>query len=268
MISNQRFRLAIAGLAAATLVVASCGGDDAATDTAPPTTAPAATDPAVTEPMTTEPMTTDPAVTEPMTTEPMAMYEGELEGILGVGGGVCDVAGEETGSFFRMVQIGGTLADGPYMPNADSPCADQTFTPLTMGSDGGLLLGGVQAAPDPAFDEGGNALADRIAMPVAFFGPTFAMATGDDADAPTASAADGVLTAQVPSVVAYYAGEAFNQGAPKPDGSMPGLTSEQATGTVDPVSGAYVLEWASQVVGGPFNEFTGVWHLEGVVMPA
>jgi hypothetical protein len=261
MINNQRFRITIAGLAAATVIVASCGGDDAATDTAAPTT-----EPMTTEPMTTEPMTTEPMTTEPMTTEPMTMFEGELTGLMGVAAGLCDVAGEETGSFFRMVQIGGTLADGPYMPNADSPCADQTFTPLTPGSDGGLLLGEVQAAPDPAFDEGGNALADRIAMPVAFFGPAFAMATADDADAPSATATDGVLTARVPSVVAFYAGEAFNQGAPKPDGSTPGLTSEQATGTIAPVSGAYILEWASQVVGGPFNEFTGVWHLEGVVM--
>jgi hypothetical protein len=27
--------------------------------------------------------------------------------------------------------------------------------------------------------------------------------------------------------------------------------------------GAYVLEGSSQIVGGPFNGFTGIWHLAG-----
>ena len=35
------------------------------------------------------------------------------------------------------------------------------------------------------------------------------------------------------------------------------------TGTYDAETGAFVLEWSSQIVGGPFNDSTGVWHLEG-----
>jgi len=30
-------------------------------------------------------------------------------------------------------------------------------------------------------------------------------------------------------------------------------------------TGSYSLDWASQIVGGAFNDFTGVWHLEGVL---
>ena len=36
-------------------------------------------------------------------------------------------------------------------------------------------------------------------------------------------------------------------------------------GTYDPDTGTYVLQWASQVEGGPFNGFTGIWHLEGTL---
>ena len=57
-------------------------------------------------------------------------------------------------------------------------------------------------------------------------------------------------------------GQQFNQGAPKPDGSSPGITVAPK-GTYDPATGKYVLEWASQIVGGPFDGYTGVWHLEG-----
>ena len=54
----------------------------------------------------------------------------------------------------------------------------------------------------------------------------------------------------------------FNQGSPKPDGSKPGITSP-VTGTFDAKTRAFTLEWTSSIVGGPFNGFTGQWHLEG-----
>jgi hypothetical protein len=59
----------------------------------------------------------------------------------------------------------------------------------------------------------------------------------------------------------------FNQGSPKPDGSMPKLTTP-AHGTYNASTGAFVLEWTSTIVGGPFNEFTGSWHLAGTFRPA
>jgi hypothetical protein len=45
--------------------------------------------------------------------------------------------------------------------------------------------------------------------------------------------------------------------------SPPSLTSP-VTATYDAETGAFVLEWSRQIVGGPFNDFTGVWHMEGI----
>ena len=73
----------------------------------------------------------------------------------------------------------------------------------------------------------------------------------------------GELSGDVAAVSAFYAGEVFNQGSPKPDGSATGETTPAPTGSIDTATGAYSLDWASQIVGGAFNDFTGVWHLEG-----
>jgi hypothetical protein len=59
----------------------------------------------------------------------------------------------------------------------------------------------------------------------------------------------------------------FNQGSPKPDGSYPGNT-RPATGTYDAGTGAFTLSWTSQVQGGPFDKFTGQWHLAGRFVPS
>ncbi|HEV8624285.1 MAG TPA: hypothetical protein VG034_07490, partial [Acidimicrobiia bacterium] len=50
---------------------------------------------------------------------------------------------------------------------------------------------------------------------------------------------------------------------PKPDGSKPGLTSGP-DGTFDPTTKKFTIEWTTTIVGGPFNNFTGKWHFEGV----
>ncbi len=113
------------------------------------------------------------------------------------------------------------------------------------------------------FDEGNNATSNRVAQPVPFFGVAFAIATTDEAAPPVVTATGGELSGNLAAFAAYYAGQTFNQGAPKPDGSVPGLTTPTATGTIDDDTGAYDLTWASQIVGGSFNDFTGVWHLEG-----
>src|SRR5438270_360386 len=59
----------------------------------------------------------------------------------------------------------------------------------------------------------------------------------------------------------------FNHGEPKPDGSAPGNTGV-ASGTYNAASGALSLTWASQIQGGTFSNFTGLWHLEGTFVPA
>jgi hypothetical protein len=58
----------------------------------------------------------------------------------------------------------------------------------------------------------------------------------------------------------------FNQGAPKPNGSFPGFT-KPVNGTYDKKTGKYDLSWYSLIVGGPFNGFTGSWHLQGTLVP-
>ena len=74
---------------------------------------------------------------------------------------------------------------------------------------------------------------------------------------------DGTLVGQTTAVTAAT-GQAVQPGRPKPDGSLPGETTE-VTGTYDAESGAYTLDWALQPDRRRlrFDGFTGVWHLEG-----
>ncbi len=197
-----------------------------------------------------------------MDTEVAAAFDGELLGVMEITAGDC-TSGTPTGSYFQMVQPGGTADAGPFIPNGDSTCADTNYTLLQPGMAGGLIVGGWQAAPDPAFDAAGNGLADAIFAPVTFFGVAFAGATDAAGTMPSVSAVDGVLSGDLSAFTAYYGGGAFNQGAPKPDGS-----GEAPVGTIDPATGAYVLDWTSAIAGGSFDGFTGVWHLEGVFTPA
>ena len=251
----------VAGLLTFALLAAGCGSDSSDSSS---TTEPSATSSAVDD-TTDSPDTTAAATT---TEAPAATFEGELIGVFELTAADCSTADSVSGSYFRMAQIGGTLDEGPYIPNPDSSCADLSYSSLAPGSDGGLLTGSYQPAPDPAFDDRGSGLSDRIAAPVTFLGLAFAMASSDEASAPTITATSGTLTGDVSAVSAYYASLIFNQGAPKPDGSTPGLTFPAPVGTIDPDTGAYVLEWASQIVGGPFDNFTGIWHLEGTFVPS
>jgi hypothetical protein len=255
MTNHHTKRRLFAALAAATLVLAACGSDDdASSDTEAATEETATTEATESTEAATE--QTDPPDTEVPTTEPAAGFEGELVGTFSLDDAVCDAA-EVSGSYFRMLQ-----PDGNYIPNSDSACADVTYSGLTAGTDGGLVTGAYQEAPDPAFDEAGNATADAIFAPVTFFAVAFAGATDSAEAMPMLTATDGVLTGDLSAFTAYYGGGSFNQGAPKPDG-----TGEAPMGTIDPETGAYVLDWTSLISGGSFDGFTGVWHLEGTFTP-
>jgi hypothetical protein len=242
---------ALALLACLGLVATSCSSDSG--DSSSDTTSADAT-------------STDAGDAEATTTT--VATSGELVGTFGIDPGAF-AGGAASGSYFRMVQSDGTVADGPYLPNGDSTAGDQTYTLLEPGSDGGLISGDFQPDPDPAYDAAGNALADAIITPTPFFGVGFSLSTneedpqtGEAVEAVSITNEDGTLTGETSAVSASYSNQAFNQGAPKPDGSSPGQTTE-VSGTYDDATGAYVLEWASQIVGGPFDGFTGVWHLEG-----
>lgn len=191
-----------------------------------------------------------------------------LTGVFAVTAGVCSGGAVTSGSYFRMIQPGGTTS-GPFVSNSDSPCADKTYTSLSPGTDGGLSTVAYQPNPNPAFDGGGNGTANRIFQPQKFFGVAFAVSTnatdpqsGTAVPVPSVVDNGGALTGDLRAVSVAYNGQHFNQGSPKPDGSKPGITNGPS-GSYTPSSGAFVLDWTSTIVGGPFNNFTGVWHLQG-----
>jgi hypothetical protein len=76
----------------------------------------------------------------------------------------------------------------------------------------------------------------------------------------------GQLSGDLRAFAASWNRQHFNQGAPKPDGSTPGITSGPS-GTYDASTRRFTLTWTSQIVGGPFNNFTGAWHLTGTFVP-
>jgi hypothetical protein len=193
-----------------------------------------------------------------------------LKGVFRIEAGECGATGVSSGSYFRMVQPGGTVGKGPFVTNGDSPCDDRTWTPMVAGKDGGFVTGGYQANPKPAFDAKGNGTADLITVPQKWFAVGFSLST-NPTDPQTKKSVpplsilvdgSGQLTGDVSSVSAAWNGQYFNQGSPKPDGSTPGNTSP-LTGTYDESSRSFTIQWASQIVGGPFNNFTGVWHFVG-----
>ncbi|HEX4189652.1 MAG TPA: hypothetical protein VHZ06_01550 [Marmoricola sp.] len=195
-----------------------------------------------------------------------------LVGLLKLTPGSCS-GGHVTGTYLRMVLPSGG-ANGPYMSNNDSRCSDQSYTPLAPGTDGGLEFGSYQPTPSPAFNSTGDALAHRITDSTGFYGTNFALGTSKvdpqtkiSVPAPRLTVTGSVATADLRAFAVTWNNQNFNQGAPKPNGSTPGNT-RVATGTYNAATGALTLNWASQVVGGPFDKFTGSWHFEGTFVPA
>lgn len=213
-----------------------------------------------------------------------------------------DVGAQLGGTYFRMLEPGASPTSGPYMKNANSTADGGQATLLQPGTAGGFRTNQYQAQPTPGFNPGGDSLADSITTPTAFFGVKFSISTNKiDLQTKTACAPpivvlkNGKLTADLSSWAASWNNQNFNQGAPKPVSSTqaksPGEQQAQqawnffsqrwlgaqakatvsgtgATGTYDPKTGRFVLQWTSLIVGGPFNGFTGLWHLAGVFQPS
>ena len=220
----------------------------------------------------------------------------ELVGLLRLAPGKVQ-NGKVSGTWFRMVQVGGTAKNGPYMKNADSKADGGEVTLLKPGTSGGLRLEGYQSQPSPAFAANGDSLANAIVKPVKFFAVAFSISTNPvdpqtqrKVAPPTVYLKDGKLTADLSSWGVTWNKQVFNQGAPKPvsdtaakapgqekaekvwdwvagkyleSAPAPTLTGKAATGTYDPKTGRFTLEWTSLIEGGPFNRFIGRWHLEG-----
>lgn len=205
--------------------------------------------------------------------DPAANGGQALAGTFRLTAGTCGPAGA-SGTYFRMINPGGSIASGPFFDNPDSQCADKSYTPANPGTDAGVVTGEYQPNPVPAFDSKGDALASRIVAPQAFTAIDFSMSTNPvdpqtrrQVPTPNIEVRDGKLTGQIEAWSAAWNNQYFNQGSPKPDGTMPGLTTP-VSGTYDSSTHGYVLSWSSQVVGGPFNGFTGYWHLSGTFVPA
>jgi hypothetical protein len=194
---------------------------------------------------------------------------GALKGLFRLSPASCS-GPQVSGTYFRMIQPTGTK-DGPWVSNNDSTCADKSYTDLAPGKDGGLSTTGFQPQPSAPFDSTGSGTNDQITQPKGFFGAKFATATNEK-DPQTGGSSKvpevvydgaGKLSGNLSAFAAAWNNQHFNQGAPKPDGSKPGLTSGP-DGTFDPTTKKFTIEWMTTIVGGPFNNFTGKWHLEGV----
>ena len=200
--------------------------------------------------------------------------DGPLVGTFELAPGTYSAGAGAGGSYFRMINPGGSVASGPYFDNSSSTASDHSYTLLRPGSDGGLVTGAFQPAPSPAFDGQGSALAARIVSPEPFEGRSFSLSTASpdgqaatSVPAPAVVDSGGSLRGQVEAFDAEWNGQWFNQGSPKPGGASPGAT-QPVSGTYNPDTHAFVLVWASTVVGGPFNGFTGYWHLAGTFVRA
>jgi hypothetical protein len=179
-----------------------------------------------------------------------------------------------SGSYFRMIYPGGSVASGKFFTNPDSLCADKSYTTVVPGTQGGFTTGKYQANPVPPFSATGSALASSIIQPQGFTAINFSIATnktdpqsGKTVPPISITNKGGTLSGQTQAWSASWNKLYFNQGSPKPGGALPGLT-KYLTGTYDASTRAFVVTWTSQVVGGPFNGFTGSWHLTGTFVPA
>lgn len=205
---------------------------------------------------------------------------GEVIGTVIIDKGACTDTGEVSGSWFRMIEPGGSVEKGPFITNYDSLCSDETYSLLVPGSLG-LRLNEFQKHPTPAFDEATNGLANEIFQPLPFYTVNMAFSTespdplsGEKLSPPrffvglngsSEKDAPQRLTANLQSIYVAWNGEYFEQGSPHPEG-FKGAT-KSPVGTINVETGRFTLDWVSQVDAGAFDGFIGEWHLEGFVQP-
>jgi hypothetical protein len=166
--------------------------------------------------------------------------------------------GKAGGSFLRMI----IPAGGKYFDNPDSRSPDKSYTLIAPGLQGGLATGRYQPNPSPVFDSKGDARVATIMSPQSFDGIKFSVAsvaknpqTGAKNPVPQIRLTGNALSGQVEAVTAEWNGQNFAQG------------SSSVTGRYNPKTRAFLLTWTSPISGGPFNGFSGYWHLQGTFVP-
>jgi len=175
-----------------------------------------------------------------------------------------------------------------FAMGADDPNGNAAMLKPSLDGAGGIVLGSYQnfvLNPDiPGYDSDGPDGPSQpgsgyigmvqpadILKSFSFFGsPTYvgtnplSYQNGSANPAPTATVAeDGTLSVDMSSWEVFWNGTAFQQG--------PRVSAEEgfipAMGFYDSATGAYSLDWSSLIVGGPFANVVGYWHLEGQIRP-
>jgi hypothetical protein len=163
-----------------------------------------------------------------------------------------------TGSYWRMLYPDSTQ----YFENPDSTSSNKIYTAMQPGTDGGLVTGKYQPLPVQPFEANGNAVASAIVESQLFTGVKYGIFTvpvdpntGKKYPKPNIYTKNGRLYGQTEAIIIAWDKLYFHQG------------TNAVSGTYNAKTHAFLLEWKDTVVGGPFDGFTGVWHLEGTFVP-
>ncbi|MDO8212311.1 hypothetical protein [Conexibacter sp. CPCC 206217] len=172
-----------------------------------------------------------------------------------------------TGSWFRL-----GVAPGYFSNRSSANTVDQTYTLLTRGRTGLPLLAFLNG-PRPAFDGGGNALANSIILPTGFDGVNFSVAT-PEFDPNTGLRNDPVsivinlLVRPIPTIraivgawTAYWNNQIFWQG----NRTTAPITPTSFTYNLTTRRGTIVLDWIAPITAGPFAGNNGYWHIEAAI---
>jgi hypothetical protein len=200
--------------------------------------------------------------------------DGLLEGTLTLGPSSCPNS-TPTGSYFIISYA--PLTEG----NSSSSCDGGSYTLLQPGTTG-LAVGAFTPDPSPTFDANGNSLANSIITPVPFSGHSLGLGTSPDdvQDAPQGpavfSAPEAIvegtnLAVDLRSLNASYDGTPNDTCAQSYGVGCWLEGSRVATGTYDPTTGDFTLDWfSSQDFSGGSGEvdFHLSGHFTGTVVPA
>jgi hypothetical protein len=198
----------------------------------------------------------------------------ELSGTFTLGSSSCADA-TPSGSYFTISYS--TLTEG----NTSSTCDGGAYTLLQPGSTG-LGIGTFTPNPSPTFDGSGNSLANSIVMPVGYNGHALGLATSpeDVQDAPQgppifnppeAIIEGSNLAVDLSSLNVTYDGTPNDTCAQSFGVGCWLEGSRVATGTYDPTSGDFTLEWyTSQDFSGGSGEvdFKLSGHFSGTTAAA